>query len=100
MHGTGELPGIDGFLYRDPGQALGCQKITLDAKRLKIRCLTFLAAGTLPVVGDVAVLLHFSGDTAASGQAYCAQFGGTDLRNDGRVLKRIQSLPPATCLSF
>ena len=60
---------------------------------VKAKCKTILGGGVLPVAGDVGILLGIAG----SGTTYCAQFRGTESRNDERAVVRKNAPAPAAC---
>jgi hypothetical protein len=95
--GSGSPPGAKGYRYHSKDK-VGCRSVVVTPKQVKAKCFTFVTAGTLPVVGDVGISLGFLSPVALPADHYCAQFGGTVLRNDERALRRKDALAPADCL--
>jgi hypothetical protein len=93
---AGNPPGAKGYRYHSK-DTLGCRVVVVTPKQVKARCSTPVTAGTLPAEGDIAISLVFQPSPL---DRYCAQFGGTVLRNDERALRRKDALAPADCLSL
>jgi len=96
---SGNPPGTKGYRYHSK-DALGCRSVVVTPKQVKAKCSTPVTAGTLPAMGDVAISLAFLSPAPSPADRYCAQFGGTVLRNDDRALRRKNALAPADCLSL
>ena len=94
--GMGNPAGSKGFRYRNHSAGAPCRVVVVTTKRITGNCRANIGPGTLPVVGDVAIRLHFAGD-AADSRDYCAQLGGTGVRNDAAALLRKDSPAPAIC---
>jgi hypothetical protein len=94
--GIGNPAGSKGFRYRNASANAPCRVVVVTTKQISGTCRANIGPGNLPVVGDVAMRLHFAGD-AADSRDYCAQFGGTPVRNDAAALLRKDSPAPASC---
>src|SRR5262245_39697397 len=95
--GSGTPPGAKGYRYHSNDG--GCRSVVVTAKQVKAKCSAPVTAGTLPAEGDIAISLSFLSPVALPADRYCAQFGGTVLRNDDRTLRRKDAPAPADCLS-
>jgi hypothetical protein len=90
--GLGNPPGTTGYKYKNTAApAGGAVKIII----LKPKVIKILAKddGTLngPVGGNVGILLTTGADT------YCAEFGGTTIKNVTGLVKRKDAPAPAVC---
>lgn len=85
-----------GYRYRRPSKTSPCSLLSVTAKQITGKCRAIIGPGALPFAGEAGLSLYFSGggDTATK---YCAQFGGTDVRNDARTLIRKGAPAPAVC---
>jgi len=91
----GTPPGSKGFRYVNKIPNAPCRSLLVTPKQIKgTKCRAEMGLGTLPVVGDVLLNLYFHGTDS---QTYCAQLGGTDVRNDIGALIRKNSPAPVTC---
>jgi hypothetical protein len=96
---SGNPPGAKGYRYHSK-DTVGCRSVVVTPKQVKAKCSTSVTAGTLPAVGDVAISLTFQSPVPSPADRYCAQFGGTVLRNDDRALRRKDAPAPADCLTL
>jgi hypothetical protein len=85
--------GTRGFRYRGAGTADDpCTTVLIRRKVLKGVCRGTGVTLKNPVSGSLDVALVIGAD----GDRYCANFGGTEVRNDG-TLRRIGAPAPAAC---
>ena len=94
--GIGNPAGSKGYRYRNKAYDAPCRAVVVKPKQVTGTCRVAMGPGNLPVVGDVGMTLSFIGNPADSVN-YCAQFGGTTVRNDATSLLRKNSPAPATC---
>ena len=94
--GLGTPPGATGYRYSGDGTPSRPFKVVI----LKPRLLKLVATddGSLgaPIAGDVDVTMRLGASPDAD--TYCARFGGTEIRNTTRAVKRIDSPAPAVCV--
>jgi hypothetical protein len=93
--GLGNPAGSKGYRYKgagSPGDA--CRVVLVKSKVVKGVCKGTDVTLTPPVAGEVAVVLSLG---ATSAERYCAQFGGTTLKNDTSLVKRKDAAEPAAC---
>jgi hypothetical protein len=97
-HGLGTPPGAEGYQYRgaDVGDSV-CKVVLIKAKVIKAVCKGTLVSLATPFVGDVDAILGVPTYTSAAAIRYCAEFGGTEVRNDASVFKHKNALPPTDC---
>jgi hypothetical protein len=94
--GLGNPPGSRGFRYKNTAFDAPCRVVKVTTKEVSGTCRLLLGPGSLPVVGDVGMTLAFVGNGDDS-KNYCAQFGGTNVRNDEAVLIRKNAPAPDSC---
>jgi len=99
--GLGKPAGSKGYRYRgvddvlDPEPKGTCKSVLLRTKVIKAVCRGTAVRLTTPFTGTEGVLLTLPAATPTS--TYCAEFGGTEKRNDTKLTKRITAPAPATC---
>lgn len=95
--GLGNPAGSKGYKYKgkdDPGSP--CSVVLVKEKVIKAICKGTAVAFTPPFDGNLGANLAIpSGTTAAL--RYCAELGGTDLKNDATQLKRKDAPSPVQC---
>ena len=92
--GLGSPPGSTGYKYRGSGILTDpCRVVLVKQNIVKAVCKGRGVELDTPFIGDVGVVLSLGTDT----KRYCAQFGGTTLRNDAALFKAKSALPPAQC---
>jgi hypothetical protein len=85
--------GERGYRYRGSGSADDpCTTVLLRRKVLKAICRGTGVTLANPVAGALAIVLTIGADV----DRYCADFGGTEVRND-EVLRRRNAPPPPAC---
>ncbi len=101
--GLGNPPGAKGFRYKgrddvlDPDPKGTCKVVLLKEKVVKAVCKGPLVDLTTPFAGASFVEIALPGVGAVD--RYCAEFGGTPVKNDLKVLKRKDAPLPAGCSS-
>lgn len=95
--GIGNPAGSKGYRYRNTAYDAPCRVVVVTPKQVTGTCRVAMGPGNLPVVGDVGMTLFFVGNDPADSVSYCAQFGGTTVRNDATSLLRNNSPAPAAC---
>ena len=85
--------GTRGYRYRGAGtNADPCKTVLVRKRTVKAVCRGAGVTLANPVAGPLHVTLTIGTD----GDGYCADFGGTEVRNDG-ILRRTSAAPPAPC---
>lgn len=94
--GLGTPPGAKGYKYKGAG-TLGdpCKVVLVKANIVKAVCKGAGMTLTPPFTGAAAIRLDVGTDT----KSYCAQFGGTDVKNTVDLLKRKTANAPGACSS-
>jgi hypothetical protein len=96
--GLGNPPGDKGFKYKGAGSGSDpCKVVLVKPKLVKAVCKGVGVTLTTPVTtppAEVAVNL-----SVGTGTSYCAEFGGTEIRNTANVMKRQDSTAPSACSS-
>jgi cysteine-rich repeat protein len=92
--GIGNPPGIKGYKYSNAGAPGGGPVKLIILKGTVIKILA-KDDGTLdgPIDGNVGIILS----TGTAPDRYCAQFGGTDIKNDPGLVKRKDAPAPGGC---
>lgn len=96
--GLGNPPGSKGYKYKGTGGAGDpCKVVLVKEKIIKAVCkgadVTLVTPVTVPPA-VVAVNIE-----AGSTNNYCAEFGGTEVKNQAGLLKRKASTAPSACSS-
>ena len=97
----GNPAGAKGYRYKgqddieDLAPKGTCRRVLLKAKVIKAACKGPKIALTTPYAGTAATTLAIPAETASS--VYCAAFGGTNTKNDARLLKRKNAGRPSAC---
>jgi len=96
--GLGNPPGDKGFKYKGAGSGSDpCKVVLIKTKIVKAVCKGVGVTLTAPVTAppaDVAVNL-----SVGTGTSYCAEFGGTEIKNTSTIVKRKDSGAPSGCSS-
>lgn len=95
--GLGNPAGSKGYKYKgkdDPGSP--CSVVLVKEKVIKAICKGAAVALTPPFSGELAANLAIPSGTATA-LRYCAELGGTDLKNDATQLKRKDAPAPTEC---
>jgi hypothetical protein len=90
--GLGRPAGAKGYRFRG-GKNDPCSVVKITPDRLKATCT--LPDYALPAGGTHLALQLVVGSTVAQ-KRYCGTFGGTQLQNDAKKLRRVNA-PPAAC---
>jgi len=97
--GLGSPPGAKGWKYKGAGTAVDpCKVLLIKENLIKAVCKDKGAGGVLqtpPYTGLGGVVL----DIGAGSDRYCAEFGGTEVKNDDKLVKRKDASAPASCPS-
>ena len=94
--GLGRPPGSKGYKYLGTGTPSDpCKIVLLKPKVIKAICKGPVLTPDPPHPGVVAVQL--GADNLS--ERYCAEFGGTEIKNDANLLKRKDAPAPAGCAS-
>ena len=93
----GTPPGSAGYSFRFYGGIVGhCGRGVIRDGVIRLACDNLDAA--VPWTGDAAVTVTVSGGNPATDRkVYCGLFGGTEVRNDSIMLKRVRAPAPAVC---
>jgi hypothetical protein len=96
--GLGNPPGTKGYKYKGAG-GVGdpCRVVLVKEKVIKAVCKGPDVTMTTPVTDPPAVVAVNIG--AGTDNNYCAEFGGTQVKNTVSVLKRKNSGAPSACSS-
>jgi hypothetical protein len=97
--GLGNPPGSTGYKYKGAGTASDpCKVVLIKTNIVKGVCKGAGVTFDTPVTAPPArVAAKFS---SGSGTSYCANFGGTEVRNTATILKRKDAPePPGECFS-
>ena len=93
--GLGNPAGSKGFKYKGAGSLTDpCKTVLVKEKIIKAICKGAAVAFDQPVDGVVAINLVLGDSTQ---KAYCTAFGGTEIKNDGTLLKRKDSTIAGAC---
>jgi hypothetical protein len=85
--------GTKGFKYHGAGSPSDpCKVVLITSGVIKAVCKSWSVALTVPIDGDLGVVL-----TTGTGMNYCAEFGGTTLKNGPSVFKRNGASEPSVC---
>ena len=94
--GLGNPPGSKGYKYKGAGTlADPCKVVLVKPKIVKAVCKGDVLPPAPPHPASVPVQLGAS-DLS---DRYCAEYGGTDIRNDATLLKRKDAPAPGICAS-
>jgi hypothetical protein len=94
--GLGNPPGSKGYKYKGDGTLSDpCKVVLVKPKIIKGICKGPTLTPDPPHPGTVPV--QVGADDLS--WRYCAEFGGTETKNDANGLKRKDALPPALCAS-
>jgi len=94
--GLGNPPGSKGYKYKGAGTlADPCKVVLIKEKIIKGVCKGPILTPDPPHPSPVLVQVG-AGDLS---DRYCAEFGGTEIKNDASLLKRKDAPAPATCAS-
>ena len=88
--GLGNPPGVKGFKYKGSG----CKVVLIKPTVIKAVCKESVPFVT-PFLGPAGITL-----TAGTASAYCAEFGGTEKKNDAKLTKRKDAPPPPQCATL
>ena len=92
--GLGFPAGSKGYKYKGAGTVGDpCKVVLVKEKVVKAVCKGAGVSLATPFDGEVNIVLDVGTDT----KRYCARFGGTEVRNDGTLLKRKTAVAPASC---
>ena len=92
--GLGSPAGSKGYKYKGAGSLTDpCKSVLVKPKIIKGICKGAAVDFNQPVGGDVAILLTVGSDS----KQYCTTFGGTEIKNDGTLLKRKDATGAAAC---
>ncbi len=92
--GLGSPPGSRGYRYRGSGALTDpCRVVLVKQSIVKAVCKGRGVELITPFLGDVGIVLAIGTDT----KNYCAQFGGTPLRNDAALIKAKSAGAPVAC---
>ena len=94
--GIGNPAGSKGFRFKDKTADAPCRVLVVTPKQISGTCRAVMGPSSLPVVGDVGLTLTFVGNPTDT-KAYCAQFGGTTVRNDAARFLRKNAPAPGSC---
>jgi hypothetical protein len=90
--GLGSPSGSKGFKYKGAGtQDDPCKVVLVKTAVIKGICRGLGVTLAPPFAGDVGIVLHLAAD------AYCARFGGDEVRNDATLTKRKTAPAPGAC---
>jgi len=94
--GLGNPPGSKGYKYKGDGTlADPCKVVLVKPKLVKGICKGPTLTPDPPHPGTVPIQVG----AADVSDRYCAEFGGTEIRNDASLLKRKDAPAPASCAS-
>jgi len=96
--GLGNPAGSTGYKYK--GKNVGdtvCSVVLIKEKVIKATCKGAGVTLTPPFAGNEGVVLGVPSGTAAAAIRYCTEFGGTQTKNDGTVMKRKDAPAPGSC---
>src|SRR5262245_37168030 len=95
--GLGSPPGAKGWKYKGAGSAVDpCKVLLIKENLVKAVCKDKGAGGVLqtpPYTGLAGVVL----DINSGADRYCAEFGGTEVKNDDKLVKRKDAGAPGSC---
>lgn len=92
--GLGSPAGSKGYKYKGVGSiADPCKVVLVKAKVVKAVCKGGGVQMVTPFNGDIGIVLDIGTDT----KTYCARFGGTQVRNDGTLIKKKSAPAPGAC---
>ena len=94
--GLGTPAGSKGWKYTGAGTAADpCKLVLIKEKVLKVLCKDAASAGAItispPFAGSAGAILSVGSDR------YCAEWGGTEVKNDGMQVKRKDAPAPGAC---
>jgi hypothetical protein len=90
----GNPPGSRGYKYKGAGSMSDpCKVVLVKQKVVKAVCKGAGVQMTTPFTGNIGVVLDIGTNT----KRYCAEFGGTVVKNDTTLVKRKTSAAPAQC---
>jgi hypothetical protein len=91
--GLGNPPGIKGFKYKGAGSPTDpCKVVLIKTTVIKGVCKGTGVTLNPPFAGDLGIVLSTGATTR-----YCAQFGGTNIKNQAGLFKRKDAPPPSSC---
>jgi hypothetical protein len=91
----GSPPGSKGYKYRGLGSISDpCKVVLIKTKVVKGVCKGAGVQMQTPFNGTVGIVLAVG---TSSTKNYCAEFGGTESKNDASLLKRRNAAPPSAC---
>jgi len=94
--GLGNPPGSKGYKYKGAGTLSDpCKVVLVKPKIIKAVCKGPTVTPDPPHPGSIPVQLG----AADLSYRYCAEYGGTEIKNDSRLLKRKDAPAPALCAS-
>jgi hypothetical protein len=92
--GLGNPAGSKGFKYSGAGSSTDpCKTVLVKPKIVKGICKGVAVDFNQPVSGEVAVALTLG----SASKPYCTTFGGTEIKNDGTLLKRKDATGAGAC---
>jgi putative hemolysin len=96
--GLGNPAGTKGYKYKGAGSVSDpCKVVLIKTKIVKAVCkgagVTLTAPVSIPPA-EVAVNL-----SSGAGTSYCAEFGGTEIKNAANIVKRKDAPAPSACSS-
>ena len=96
--GLGQPAGQKGYRYKGQDDLSGgaCASVLIKGSVIKAVCKGAEVTLTPPFANTEGVLLGMPAGTASS-LRYCAELGGTEKKNDAKVMKRADASAPATC---
>jgi hypothetical protein len=91
--GLGNPPGTKGYKYKGSGSAGdACKVVLIKTTVIKGVCKGSDVTITPPLAGNLGVVL-----SCGLGTRYCAEFGGTPIKNQAGLFKRKDAPPPGSC---
>jgi hypothetical protein len=95
--GLGSPAGDTGYKYKGTGlPGDPCKVVLVKERVIKAVCRGADVSFALPVIGAEAIVLS----VGATPDRYCAEFGGTDVKNDATLLKRKDAGAPTACGTY
>ena len=92
----GNPAGSKGFKYKGAGTPTDpCKVVLVKGKIVKAVCKGSGVTVTTPFTGQAAINLKVGTDS----KHYCARFGGTEIKNNATLMKRMDAPVPGTCSS-
>jgi len=101
--GLGDPPGSGGYKYKGKNDVFDinpkstCKIVLIKDKVIKAVCKGPTVSMTTPFAGAASMVLGIPAGFSAI--EYCTQFGGTESKNDTKLLKRKDAAPPGSCPS-